>query len=406
MAADRDRDIELEALIEEEQGRSRQSSPEEVVERFSQFVDLVEESRQKRLVRTAATGVLILAWYAFSITLSLYNKWMFSTDHLNFPFPVFATCLHQVVQWLLALVALYMVNRSTRPRHPDENLPWKEYLSRYVPCAMASAGDIGMGNVSLRTVTLTFYTIVKSSNLAFVLVFSFLFKLEKPTVRLTSIIGVMTIGVIMMVAGETEFKLIGFLLVLGASACSGLRWSLTQILLRHPARNTLERTIDENMPPTSPVIAPHPVRRRSSSMIGDRSAIDHGKGSSLTESNPLVTILFLSPLMGACLFAVSMVLEGPGHIIGSEFWDTDFIFSVFVLVIPGIIAFCMTLTEFLILLEGSVLTLSVAGIFKELVTLVFSSIAFGDTLTLVNCIGLITTLLAIFAYNWYRYTEA
>jgi hypothetical protein len=45
----------------------------------------------------------------------------------------------------------------------------------------------------------------KSSALGFVLIFAFLFRLEKPSWRLVFIISIMTVGVVMMVAGETAF---------------------------------------------------------------------------------------------------------------------------------------------------------------------------------------------------------
>lgn len=76
----------------------------------------------------------------------------------------------------------------------------------------------------------------KSSSLAFVLIFAFLFRLESPTWKLVSIIATMTLGVVMMVAGEVEFQLGGFVLVISAAFFSGFRWGLTQILLlRNPA---------------------------------------------------------------------------------------------------------------------------------------------------------------------------
>lgn len=71
----------------------------------------------------------------------------------------------------------------------------------------------------------------KSSSLGFVLLFAFLFKLERPTLKLVTIIAIITAGVIMMVSGETQFSLVGMIQVLSASAMGGLRWALTQKLL-------------------------------------------------------------------------------------------------------------------------------------------------------------------------------
>jgi hypothetical protein len=51
--------------------------------------------------------ILILLWYTFSLILSLYNKWMFAPAHLNFPFPLFVTSLHMLVQFGLSGFALW-----------------------------------------------------------------------------------------------------------------------------------------------------------------------------------------------------------------------------------------------------------------------------------------------------------
>jgi solute carrier family 35 protein C2 len=62
----------------------------------------------------------------------------------------------------------------------------------------------------------------KSSALVFVLLFAFLFRLEAPSIKLVLIIAAMTIGVIMMVAGETAFDLLGFMLIISSASFSGI----------------------------------------------------------------------------------------------------------------------------------------------------------------------------------------
>lgn len=333
--------------------------------------DEMKRKKQDWIVNAAVSSIFILMWYLFSVTISVYNKWMFSADKLNFPYPVIATSGHQIVQSLLAYGAITIHKRRLKKSQPElieENespWDWKEYFKTFGVCATASAGDIGMGNASMRLVTLTFYTMVKSSNLGFVLLFGILFRLERPTLKLSGIIAVMTIGVMLMVAGETQFELLGFILVTSAAACSGLRWSLTQILMK-----------------------------RENATIS-------------THNNPLKTILYLSPIMAVLLFIIGMLLEGPKNIAGADLWEEKGVIGgLIILTIPGIIAFCMTLSEFLLLNRTSVLTLSIAGIFKELVTLLVAAIAFGDRLTFINSIGLVVTLAAIISYNWYRYKMA
>lgn len=101
-----------------------------------------------------------------------YNKWMFSGDRLNFPFPLFTTSLHMLVQFCLSSIVLFFVP-SLRPRNghvsdggqsrheagPKAPLMTKMfYLTRIGPCGAATGLDIGLGNTSLKFITLTFYS--------------------------------------------------------------------------------------------------------------------------------------------------------------------------------------------------------------------------------------------------------
>ncbi|KAL2158484.1 hypothetical protein VTH06DRAFT_4251 [Thermothelomyces fergusii] len=319
--------------------------------------------------------ILIGLWYLFSLLISLYNKWMFSPDKLNFRFPMFTTAVHFIVQFTLASLVLYFFP-SMRPKHsnhhasdpgqsrheaePERPVMTKMfYLTRIGPCGVATGLDIGLGNTSLQFITLTFYTMCKSSSLAFVLIFAFLFRLEAPTWKLVAIIATMTLGVIMMVAGEVEFKLGGFVLVIAAAFFSGFRWALTQILLiRNPAT-----------------------------------------------SNPFSSIFFLAPVMFVTLVAIAIPVEGAGALLAglrTIAEEKGLLVTPLIVLFPGVIAFLMTASEFALLKRTSVVTLSIAGIFKEAVTISAAALVFGDTMTVVNLVGLIITLAAIAAYNWIK----
>lgn len=143
----------------------------------------------------------------------------------------------------------------------------------------------------------------KSSNLAFVLLFAFLFHLEKVRLSLIGIIALITIGVVMMVAAETEFVLEGAVEVLTASAMGGLRWALMQILLS----------------------------RKSMGM-----------------NNPIATMFWLSPLMALFMITGSLSFENWHEMLSSAFFR-DFgstVQSLGLMIAPGFIVFFMNLSEF------------------------------------------------------------
>jgi len=143
----------------------------------------------------------------------------------------------------------------------------------------------------------------KSSSLVFVLLFAFLFKLEVFSLRLVGVITLIFGGVLLMVATETHFVLSGFMLVLSASALGGLRWSLTQLLL---------------------------------------------KNKKMGMDNPAATIYWLAPIMGLTLATISIVFDDWVTIFHSKFFadiSTTLSTALF-LISPGVVAFLMVLSEF------------------------------------------------------------
>ncbi|OXV10095.1 hypothetical protein Egran_02142 [Elaphomyces granulatus] len=307
--------------------------------------------------RLLINAVFVGLWYMFSLTISIYNKWMFSDISVVFPFPLFATSLHMVVQFTLSTLVLYSFPSLRSRPPPAPGLARFSYLAFLLPCGIAGSLDIGLGNMSLRFISLTFLTICKSFSLAFVLLFAFIFRLETPSIRLTFVIAAITVGVVMMVAAETSFNAIGFALVISSAFFSGLRWTLTQFLILH-------------QPATS---------------------------------NPFSTLFFLSPIMFVSLITISLAIEGPAQILHgfkslSELHGP--VGGMLLLIFPGILAFGMVSSQFALLKRASVVTLNVCGIFKELVTIMGANIVFHDELTFINATGVVITIGSIAYYNY------
>ncbi len=57
--------------------------------------------------------------YGFATLLSLYNKWMFSPQYYNFPYPLFVTTCHMIVQFFCAaMIRLFLAERFRPPERP------------------------------------------------------------------------------------------------------------------------------------------------------------------------------------------------------------------------------------------------------------------------------------------------
>lgn len=315
--------------------------------------------------------------------------------------PILVTSFHQFILWLISFSYLkyYGIkeDHDHQLMHKDQARDWHFYLKYLVPTAVASAGDIGFGNVSFKFVPLTIYTVIKSASIAFVLLFGCMFKLEKFHWKLAVIVFIMFSGVVMMVLApqndaekaQNGSKLIfGSSLVLISSCLSGLRWVYTQLILKsipqHAVSSSLPSDLESTLKPD--VRKPHPVN----------------------------TIYQLAPIMGFVLFFTALIVEKPfPDILESKLFSMNqetnehtlgsISRGVVLLLIPGIEVFFMTICEFGILQTAHVLTLSIAGIVKELLTIVFSMLLLGERLSgLHNWFGMSIILLDVAYYNYFR----
>ncbi|KAJ2083666.1 hypothetical protein H4R24_000624 [Coemansia sp. RSA 988] len=302
------------------------------------------------------SGLYIVMWYCFSGLLSVYNKWLFGADERDFPFPLFVTSIHMLVQYMLSILSLRLFPALRPSRSPS----WHAYLTCAVPCGVASALDVGLSNISLRSISLSFYTMCKSSNLGFVLLFAFIFGLEPIRLVLVAIIAIISAGVVLMAAGEVHFVLSGFVEAITASAMGGLRWSLTQILLSQPRFGM---------------------------------------------NNPVATMSKLTPIIGSTMLLFSLILEHPFSEIAKN-KNTDSVagvaFMAAMMVLGGLLAFGLVLSEFFLIARTSVITLSIAGMLKEVAMVGIAHMVFGDATTIVNICGLLVALFGIGLYNWLK----
>ncbi|XP_057385535.1 solute carrier family 35 member C2 isoform X1 [Balaenoptera acutorostrata] len=309
--------------------------------------------------RAVLTLGLVLLYYCFSIGITFYNKWLTKSFH----FPLFMTMLHLAVIFLFSALSRALVQCSSHRARVV--LSWTDYLRRVAPtdCPAALREVQGLpltlssplivlwvrAPSSSGTSWVIFprrYTMTKSSAVLFILIFSLIFKLEELRAALVLVVVLIAGGLFMFTYKSTQFNAEGFALVLGASFIGGIRWTLTQMLLQK---------------------------------------------AELGLQNPVDTMFHLQPLMLLGLFPLFAVFEGL-HLSTSEkifrFQDTGLLLRVLgSLFLGGILAFGLGFSEFLLVSRTSSLTLSIAGIFKEVCTLLLAAHLLGDQISLLNWLG-------------------
>jgi len=285
------------------------------------------------------TLCLICFYYCFSIGITFYNKWMFSQFH----FPIATTTVHFTITFILAGVTREL-GRICCNRKPI-TLSWDVMLKKVMPTGIISALDIGLSNWSFMFITVSLYTMVKSSCILFILFFSLLLGLEKPRPNLIIIIFCISLGLFLFVFKSTQFNLEGFVLVLLAAFLGGARWTLSQILCQK---------------------------------------------SEIGLANPIDAIYHLCPTMIVGLFPIFIGNETSFMVSRFTFaakTTADLFQSMALIATGGFLAFFLSVSEYLLLSYTSSLTLSIAGIFKELMTLVIATTIGTDEITLINWIG-------------------
>lgn len=392
-------------------------------------------------------ALLTVGWYFSSILLSIYNKHVISK--LQIPYPLLMTSIHQILLYFISLLYIWVKDKiqdSAENQVSGTNrIPWMYRL----PVAVFTALDIGFSNLSLKYIALTIYLVIKTSSIAFVLLFSVMFRLERYDWRLGMIVVVMMLGVCGMtyfqddkkkeeeesekrkrfvvdeswkryamfsdmhtdVQETPELKLdvhtevhlglikrdepqlvidsgnvpakrefiIGVVLVLGSAVLGGLRWVITQLILRKKVH-----------------IGEHAEHRPQ-------------------KKNPIKTIKQLAPISSLVLFITSLIIERPSipHFIDEICFKNPASFlhqikGFMMLLIPGMLVFGLTLSEYNILQKtNSSLTLSILGILKEVVTILVSMLVLKERLShgFGQWISMLVIIGDAIVYNFYKVME-
>ena len=256
-------------------------------------------------------------------TLKCPKKTVFGEEHMKFPCPLLLTSVHFLMQWIFS-VALTEKWSEFWGGEQVRSMSWAQFLSISLPCGLVTSGDIGLSNLAISRLKITFYTMVKASSPVFVLLWAYLLGIERITYPLFLVVLIIASGEFLAVRGEVHFQLVPFLQCLAASFLSGARWTLVQLKLQN---------LD---PPLKTMIA---------------------------------TMRVLAPSMFVSMFVIALIIEEPwvklAHVnSGSQMLET---FGLGVL--GGTLAIAMIICEFDLIMRSSAIILMIGGVIKEMITI-------------------------------------
>ena len=141
-----------------------------------------------RLVYYIAVAFWVCTWYATSILLTLFNKWLFAGFGLELP--LLTTSFHFTLKAFLSRFAMWL---GRLPRHPFGcSTPMQRAI---LLTGFATAADVAASNQAFLYLSVTSYTIIKASVPVWILAFSVCLGLRRFEVRVLLVLMAIVGGI-------------------------------------------------------------------------------------------------------------------------------------------------------------------------------------------------------------------
>lgn len=286
---------------------------------------------------------------AISVSFSVYNKFFYSLyTGSGFPFPCFTTGAHELIKMTFSRVWAHHTKTEI------EELPFRTNLLVVAPIGVASVLDIALSNYSFETISVSAYTVIKSSNVIFMFLFGLVMGLEKLDMAVfLSVLGIVC-GFLLAMYGFSDSEPWGLAACMTATVISAVRWTLVHYLVAHDAQSRSPKVVLYRI---SPAAFCSMVPLFLYNELGNMTAYLS------TDSRHQLVELSVLICMGGCMGIILLLLEI--HI--------------------------LSLT--------SSLTFSVVGAGKELLQVTLAIVILQDGVTVGKICGIGLSIVSVIAYN-------
>jgi drug/metabolite transporter (DMT)-like permease len=407
---------------------------------------------------TVYVGGLVLLWWSLSISLTLFNKTLFSG---NLPYPLLLTTMHMGVQTACAWSVVGAKLRAPASCGIDEATKaktermwaflaaWPAYVRLCLPTALAVSADVALSNFALEYIPVSTYTICKSSTLIFNLLFSLSMGLQRCSGLLVAVVVAVALGVALTAIRDTPHSSSVSNSVLGAAAAvlaavsAAGRWVLTEFMVAavaahaqaHAAaaataaarrESTGVELSDMRTPAAAEAMeagedaqgADEGAGEGGGAIVGDEErkeeegeeagllgggveGVEEGsEGAEVkTRIDPAVVQGLLSPAAALALILPTLLVEGRLLV------ESDGTFMGVLLLgglFGGIVAFSLIFIEIRIIAFTSALTTTILGHVKESLVIVLSILMYSEHLSALNVLGLAFAVVGTAGYVYLK----
>lgn len=218
-------------------------------------------------------------------------------------------------------------------------LELKQWARQILPVGLCFALSLALGNAAYLYISVAFVQMLKASTPVAVLLCSFAFGLEKPTLRLGGFIVLISSGIATSCANELQISVPGVAIQMGAVFAEAVRLCLVNLLLT-------------------------------------------AKGLKLSS---LATLHYVAPACAVCLFPPWLYLEGV-PLMHHAFGPVRRV-GVPLLLLNASVVVLLNLSTMALIKHTSALTLNVAGVFKDIGLIVWSVAVSGAVVTRLQYLG-------------------
>ena len=273
-----------------------------------------------------------------------FNKFLYIGP---FRFPLTLTAVHM----LFATVGTQALMRAGRLVVPQ--LGWPFYARNIVPLGLMFAGSLSTSNLAAMRLSVSFIQMIKAVTPMTTLAVAVSYGTEKPYRSLLVITTMMTLGVGLASLGEIEFDLLGMLLQLAALTIESVRLV------------AIQRMVQQHLP----------------------------------RGNPLASLALFAPVCFLFLLPVALLFE---PLALGTLWASPRAVGVPVL-FSALLAFGLNAAVVLLVShESGPLTLTLAGIIKDIALIVSSIYLFSNPITYTQVAGYTLALYGLNCYHRFK----
>jgi len=289
---------------------------------------------------------LLPAIHVPPFTQILFNKAVLSQMH--FEFPMFLTTWHMTLATILTQIMARTTNML--PSVGEGKIKWQDFKERIIPVAVLFSVSLVLSNKAYIYLSVSYIQMLKAFTPCAVLTFSYFAGLENPSHIELYIVTIICLGVCMTSAGETFFSMTGFVFqVLGILAESS-RLVCVGLILKQ------------------------------------------------LKLDPLSSLYYIAPVCAAVIGTMCLIFEYQ-DLPFDKMYSQDF---AVIMLLNGMVAFTLNVAVVLLIANTSPLTLTLAGVLKDILLVILSMVIFGSPVTMLQYVGYGVALTGLQLHKQYK----